>query len=93
MIRQQCHTNVKGSYWRHYQGSYFFEYKDIKQGIGHTLLMEEHSVSTKWVIIMDRRQDSNANSTPACKNGPSAQDRYCARGLGGGAKARRGNGE
>jgi len=38
---------------------------------------------------MDRRQYLNVTSTPAGKNGPSAQDRYCARGLGGGAKKRR----
>jgi len=30
-------------------------------------------------------------ATPAGKSGPSAQDRYCARGLGGGAKKRRAN--
>ena len=42
-------------------------------------------MSKKWVIIMDRRQDLNVTSTPAGKSGPSAQDRYCARGLGGGA--------
>jgi hypothetical protein len=50
-------------------------------------------MSKKWVIIMDRRQDSNVTSTPAGKSGPSAQDRYCARGLGGGAKKRRANEE
>ena len=55
-------------------------YKDIKEEIVHTLLLEEYSVSKKWVIIMDRRQDLNATSTPAGKSGPSAQDRYCARG-------------
>jgi len=43
------------------------------------------------VIIMDRRQDLNVTSTPAGKSGPSAQDRYCARGLGGGTKKRRAN--
>jgi len=32
-------------------------------------------------------------STLAGKSGPSAQDRYCDRGLGGSAKNRRGNGE
>ena len=32
-------------------------YKDIKQEIVHTLLLEEYGVSKKWVIIMDRRQD------------------------------------
>jgi len=30
-------------------------------------------------------------STQAGKSGPSAQDRYCARGFGGGAKKRRAN--
>jgi len=40
---------------------------------------------------MDRRQDLNVTSTPAGKSGPSAQDRYCARGFGGGAKKRRAN--
>jgi len=50
-------------------------------------------VSKKWVIIMDRRQDSNVTSTLAGKGGSSTQDRYCARGLGGGAKKLRGNRE
>jgi len=45
------------------------------------------------VITMERRQGSNATLTPSGKSGPSAQDRYCARGFGGGAKKRRGNGE
>ena len=31
------------------------------------LLLEEYGVSKKWVIIMDRKQDSNAASTPAEK--------------------------
>jgi len=39
---------------------------------------------------MDRRQDLNV-ITPAGKGGSSAQDRYCARGFEGGAKARRAN--
>jgi len=52
-----------------------FYYKDIKQEIVHTLLLEEYGVSKKWVIIMDRRQDLNVTSTPAGKSGPSAQDR------------------
>ena len=56
------------------------------------LLLEEYGVSKKWVIIMYRRQESNATSTIAEKNGPSAQDRNCARGLGGGAKKRCENG-
>jgi len=70
-----------------------FYYKEIKQEIVHTLLLEEYGVSKKWVIIMDRRQDSNVTSTPAGKSGPSAQDRYCASGLKGGAKKRRENEE
>ena len=37
-----------------------FYYKDIKQEIVHTLQLEVHGVSKKWVFIMDRRQDSNA---------------------------------
>ena len=35
----------------------------------------------------------NAAATQAETSGSSAQDRYCARGLGGGAKKRRGNEE
>jgi len=72
-------------------GTLLFYYKDIKKEIVHTLLLEEYDVSKKWVIIMDRRQDLNVTSTPAEKSGPSAQDRYCARGLRGGAKKRRAN--
>jgi len=45
------------------QGQSFFYYKDIKPEIVHTLLLEEYGVSKKWVIIMDRRQ--NSNTTPA----------------------------
>jgi len=70
-----------------------FYYKDIKQKIVYTLLLEESGVSKKWLILMYKRQDSNATSTPAGKSGPSAQDHYCARGLGGGANKRRGNKE
>jgi len=55
------------------------------------VLLEENGVSKKWAIIMDRRQDLNVTSTEAGKIGPSAQDRYCARGLGGGTKKRRAN--
>jgi len=40
---------------------------------------------------MDRRQDLNVTSTLAGKIGPSAQDRYCARSFGGGARKRRAN--
>jgi len=69
-------------------GTLLFYYKDIKQEIVHTLLLEEYGASKKWVIIMDRRQDLNVTSTSA---GPSAQDCYCARGFGGGAKKRRAN--
>ena len=68
-------------------------YKDIKQEIVHTLLLEEYSVSKKWVIIMDKMQDKTAALTQAETSGSSAQDRYCARGSGGGAKKRCGNGE
>ena len=38
-------------------GTLLFYYKDIKQEIVHTLLLEEYGVPKKWVIIMDRRQD------------------------------------
>jgi len=63
-------------------------YKSIKQEIVHSLLIKVYGRLKKWVIIMDWRQDSNATSTPAGESGPSAQDRSCARGLGGGAKKR-----
>ena len=72
---------------------HIFYYKDIKKEIVHTLLLEEYGVSKQCVIIMDRRQDLNVTSTPAGKSGPSAQDRYCARGLEGGAKKRLANEE
>jgi len=62
-------------------GTFLFYYKDIKQEIVQTLLLEEYFVSKKWAIIMDRRQDLNVTSTIAGKNGPSTQDRYCARGF------------
>jgi len=48
-------------------------------------------VSKKWIISIDKRQDKNADSTPAESSGPSVQDHYCARGSRGGAKKRRGN--
>jgi len=38
-------------------GTLLFYYKDIKQKIVHTLLLEEYGATKKWVIIMDRRQD------------------------------------
>jgi len=53
--------------------------------------LEECGVLKEWVIIMDRRQDLNVTSTPAGKSGPSAQDRYCATGLGKVAKKRHAN--
>jgi len=59
-------------------GTLLFCYKDIKQKIVQTLLLEEYGVSKKWVIIKDRKQDSNVASTPAKTSGPSAQDRWCA---------------
>jgi len=46
-------------------GTLLFNYKDIKQEIVHTLLLEKYCVSRKWVIIMDKRQDQNAASTQA----------------------------
>ena len=73
-------------------GKLLFYYEDIKQEIVHTLLLEKYGMSKKRVIIMDKRQDKNATSTQAETSGSSAQDRYCARGPGGGAKKRRGNG-
>ena len=72
-------------------GTLLFHYKDIKQEIAHTLLLERYGVPKKWVIIMNRRQDLNVTSTLTGKSGPLAQDRYCARGLGGGAKNWRAN--
>jgi len=72
-------------------GKLLFYYKDIKQEIVHMLLLEECGVLKKWVIIMGRRQDLNVTSTPAGKSGPFVQDRYCARGFGGGTKKRRAN--
>jgi len=74
-------------------GTLRFYCKDIKQEIVHTLLLEEHGVSKKWVIVMDKRQDKTAASTQAETSRLSAQGRYCVRGLGGGAKKRRGNGD
>ena len=38
-------------------GTLLFNYKDIKQEIVHTLLLEEYGVSKNWVIIIKRRQD------------------------------------
>jgi len=49
-------------------GMLLFNYKDIKQEIVHTLLLEEYGVLKKWVIIIDRRQDLNVTSTPAGKS-------------------------
>jgi len=50
-------------------------------------------VSKKQVIIIDKTQDNASASTSIETSRPSAQDRYCARGSGEGAKKRRGNGE
>jgi len=74
-------------------GTLYFYYKDIKQEIVYTSLLKEYGMSKKWVIIMDKRQDKTAASTQAETSGSSAQDRYCARGSGGGAKKQRGNGD
>ena len=59
----------------------------------NTLLSEEYNVLKKWVIVMDKRQDKNAASTPATTIEPSAQNRYCGKGSGGGIKKRRENGK
>jgi len=71
----------------------FSQKKVLAREIVHTLLLEEYGVLKEWVtvIIMDRRQDSNVTSPPTGKSGPLVQDRYCARGLGGGAKKQRAN--
>ena len=74
-------------------GTLLFYYKDIKQEIVHKLLLDEYGVSKRWVIIMHKRQDKTAASTQAETSGSSAQDRYCARGSGEGAKKGRGNGD
>jgi len=74
-------------------GTLLFYYKDIKQEIVHTLLLEEYGVSKKWVIMMDKKQDSNTASTPSEASGPSAQDRYFARSSGGVSRKRGRNGE
>jgi len=41
-------------------GTLLFYYKDIKQEIVHTLLLEKYGVSKKWIIIMDKRQEKTA---------------------------------
>jgi len=86
MVGQERHTNGKMTLLEAPTEILPFQYKYIKQEIVHTLLLEEYGLSKKWVIIMDRRQDSNVTSSPAGKNGPLAQDCYCARGLRGGAE-------
>jgi len=84
---------VEALFRRPHTGTLLFYYKDIKQEIVHTLLLEELSVPKKWVIIMDRRQYSNAASISAETNGTSAQDCDCAWSLGWGTTKRRENGE
>ena len=54
----------------------------------NTLLSEDYGVSKEWVFIIHKRQDSDAALILEEARGPSAQDRYCARSLGGGAKKR-----
>jgi len=49
-------------------GTLPFHYKDMKQELVHTLMLEKNDVSAKWVIIMDRRQDSNVTLTSAGKS-------------------------
>jgi len=55
--------------------------------------LEEYGVSKKWVIIMDKKHDEIAALTQAEASGFWAQDLYCARGPGGGAKKRHENGD
>ena len=43
-------------------GTFLLYYKDIKQEIVHTLLLDEYGASKKCVIIMKRRQESRATS-------------------------------
>jgi len=74
-------------------GKFLFNHEDIKQEIVHTLLLEEHGVSKKCVIILYKMQDNKTDSTLVETSGPSAQDSYCARGSWGGANIWRGNGE
>jgi len=66
----------------------------INERINALIKIARSAVSTSpcGVCNHHRRQDSNATSIPAGKSGPSAQDRYCARDLEGGAKKRRGHG-
>jgi len=52
-----------------------FYYRDMKQEIVHTLLLEDYGAVKKWVIIMDKRQDKTAALTQAETSGSSAQDR------------------
>jgi len=59
-------------------GMSLFHHEDIKQEMVHTSLFERYGVSEKWIIIIDRMQDSNATSIPAETSGPSARDRYYA---------------
>jgi len=71
-------------------GTFLFYYKDIKQEIVHTLLLEKYGVKE---VGDHHGQETglNVTSTSAGKSRPSAQDRYCARGFGGRAKKRRAN--
>jgi len=59
----------------------------------HELLLEEYGVSKKWVCFHGQETGQNAAATQAETSGSSAQDRYCARGPGGGAKKQRANGD
>ena len=82
-----------------FQGKWIFSttryWKDQTQN-GHPVSEEKNgweSLLQKWVIIMDRRQDSNATLSLTGKSGRSAQGCYCTRGWGGDTKKRCGNGE
>jgi len=55
-------------------------------------VLEEYGVPRKWVIIMDKRQDKNAASTPAAEKHLYVRLRIVTTPEGG-AKKRRGNRE
>jgi len=74
-------------------GTSLFYYRDIKQEMVQTWLLEEYGVSNKYTIILDKRRDETATSTQTETNGSFTQDPYCARGSGRGAKKQRRNGD
>jgi len=90
----QGHTNVKWRCWRRPQGHCFFITKTLSTKLCIRYCWRNVVCRRSGrVIIMDKGQDKTAASTQAETSGLLAQDRYCARGSGGGAKKRRGNGK